>query len=140
MAASRCRTSVESIVFGMNQRNEFPSLNFCPFFILSHHCSLPTPENFLRTKVHTIFISNISAIKRKNPFWFSSNISQTSIKTLATVATSLKISFSKELKKKKIKRQMQMVAEIRQNRTAGKYRFFRKSSVSQIEKCKTNES
>jgi hypothetical protein len=27
-----------------------------------------------------------------------------------------------------------------QNRTAGKDRFFRKSSVAQIKKCKTNES
>jgi hypothetical protein len=32
------------------------------------------------------------------------------------------------------------VAEICQNRTAGKDRFFQKSSVAQIEKCKTNES
>jgi hypothetical protein len=39
------------------------------------------------TKLHTIFISSISAIKMTNPFWFSSNISQRSIKTLATVTT-----------------------------------------------------
>jgi hypothetical protein len=32
------------------------------------------------------------------------------------------------------------VEEIYQNRTAGKDQFFRKSSVAQIEKCKTNES
>jgi hypothetical protein len=32
------------------------------------------------------------------------------------------------------------VAEICQNRTADKGRFFRRPSVSQIEKCKTNES
>jgi hypothetical protein len=36
--------------------------------------------------------------------------------------------------------QMQIVAEICQNRFAGKDRFFRKSSVAQIGKCKTNES
>jgi hypothetical protein len=36
----------------------------------------------------------------------------------------LKVSWSKELKKKEIKRQMQIVAEIYQNRTAGKDQFF----------------
>jgi hypothetical protein len=35
---------------------------------------------------------------------------------------------------------MQIVAEICQNRIVGKDEFFRKSSVAQIEKCKTNES
>jgi hypothetical protein len=36
---------------------------------------------------------------------------------------------------------MQIVAEICQNRTAGKNHFFlKKSSVAQIEKCKTNGS
>jgi hypothetical protein len=35
---------------------------------------------------------------------------------------------------------MQIVAEICQNITAGKDRFFQKSSVAQIKKCKTNES
>jgi hypothetical protein len=34
---------------------------------------------------------------------------------------------------------MQIVAEICQNRTTGKDRFFRKYSVAQIEKCKTNK-
>jgi hypothetical protein len=32
------------------------------------------------------------------------------------------------------------VAEICQNRIAGKDQIFRESSVAQIEKCKTNES
>jgi hypothetical protein len=40
----------------------------------------------------------------------------------------------KELKKKAIERQTQIVAEICQNRTADKDRFFRGPSVSQIEK------
>jgi hypothetical protein len=35
---------------------------------------------------------------------------------------------------------MQIVAETYQNRTTGKDRFFQKSSVAQIEKCKPNES
>jgi hypothetical protein len=47
---------------------------------------------------------------------------------------------SKELKKKEIKRQMQIVAEICQNITASKDQFFRKSFVAQIKKCKTNGS
>jgi hypothetical protein len=68
------------------------------------------------------------------------NTSITSIKTLATVGTSLQSSAIKELKKKEIKRQMQIVAEIGQNRTTGKDQFFQKSSVAQIEKCKTSES
>jgi hypothetical protein len=45
-----------------------------------------------------------------------------------------KVSRSKELKKKAIERQTQIVAEICQNRTAGKDRFFRGFSVAQIEK------
>jgi hypothetical protein len=35
---------------------------------------------------------------------------------------------------------MQIVAEIYQNKTAGKDQFFQKSFVAQIENCKTNES
>jgi hypothetical protein len=35
---------------------------------------------------------------------------------------------------------MQIVAEICQNKTTGKDWIFWKSSVDQIEKCKTNES
>jgi hypothetical protein len=46
----------------------------------------------------------------------------------------------KRTKKKVIERQTQVVAEICQNRTADKDRFFRGPSVAQIEKCKTNES
>jgi hypothetical protein len=65
---------------------------------------------------------------------FSFNASTTSIKTLATVATSLKSSVIKRIQKKEIKRQMPIVAEICQNITAGKDRFFQKSYVAQIEK------
>jgi hypothetical protein len=43
-------------------------------------------------------------------------------------------------KKKAIERQTQIVAEICQNRTADKDRFFPGSCVAQIEKFKTNES
>jgi hypothetical protein len=44
-----------------------PSLRFYPFFISLHHSSLPTLENFLHTRLHTILISSISAIKITNP-------------------------------------------------------------------------
>jgi hypothetical protein len=46
----------------------------------------------------------------------------------------------KRTKKKAIERQTQIVAEICQNRTADKGRFFRGHSIAQIGKCKTNES
>jgi hypothetical protein len=49
-----------------------PSLSFCPSFISSHH-SLPTLENFLHTKLHTILISNISVCKIVDPNTFKSN-------------------------------------------------------------------
>jgi hypothetical protein len=39
-----------------------------------------------------------------------------------------------------IERQTQIVAEICQNRTADKDRFFRGPSVAQFKKCKTNKS
>jgi hypothetical protein len=48
--------------------------------------------------------------------------------------------WSKELKKKAIKWQTQILAEICQNRTADKGQIFRGFSVSQIKKCSTNES
>jgi hypothetical protein len=47
---------------------------------------------------------------------------------------------SKELKKKAIERQIQIVAAICQNRTADKDRFFRGFFVAQIKKFKTNKS
>jgi hypothetical protein len=46
----------------------------------------------------------------------------------------------KELKKKAIERQTQIVAEICQNRTADKGQFFRGPYIAQIKKFKTNES
>jgi hypothetical protein len=61
--------------------HQSPSLSFRPFFISSHHSPFPTLENFLRTKLHTILISNISASKIVNLlFWFSFNSSITPIK------------------------------------------------------------
>ena len=39
-----------------------PSLSFCPFFILLHHSSLPTLENFLHTELVAILINSVSAM------------------------------------------------------------------------------
>ena len=63
-----------------------PSLSFCPFFISSHHSSLPTLENFLHTKLNTILISSISTIKIINPLQFSYDMYKACIITLSTVA------------------------------------------------------
>ena len=59
-----------------------------------------------------------------------------SLKTQATVATPSKISIPQKRTQKGInKKQMQIMAEMCQNRPAGRNRFFRTSSVSQIKKC-----
>jgi hypothetical protein len=86
-------------------------------------------------------ISNVGiSIIVNQPFWFRFQLKNTTYKGYTAVATSSKLPWSKELKKKVIERQTQIVAEICQNRTADKDRFFRGLSVAQIEKCKTNES
>jgi hypothetical protein len=86
-------------------------------------------------------ISNISiSIIVNQPFWFSFKLKTTTYKVYTTVATSPKVPWSKELKKKAIERQTQIVAEICQNRTADKGWFFRGFYVAQIKKCITNES
>jgi hypothetical protein len=36
-----------------------PSLSFCPYFISSHHSPIPTLENFLHTKLHTILFATL---------------------------------------------------------------------------------
>jgi hypothetical protein len=48
-----------------------PKLELCPYFISSYHSPFPTLENFLHTKLHTIFISNISVCKIVNPLFGS---------------------------------------------------------------------
>jgi hypothetical protein len=37
-----------------------PKLSFCPFFISSHHSSIPTLENFLHTKLNTILLATLA--------------------------------------------------------------------------------
>jgi hypothetical protein len=86
-------------------------------------------------------ITNVSiSIIVNQPFWFRFQLKNTTYKAYTTVATAPKVLWSKELKRKAIERQTQIVAEICQNRTADKGRFFRGPSVTQIKKCKTNES
>jgi hypothetical protein len=86
-------------------------------------------------------ISNVSISMIVNqPFWFRFKLKTTTYKAYTTVAISPKVPWSKELKKKALERQTQLVAEICENRTADKGRFFRGFSVAQIKKCKTNES
>jgi hypothetical protein len=72
------------------------------------------------------------------PFLLQFQLRTTTYKAYTTVATSPKVSGSKELKKKAIKRQTQILAEICQNRIADKGRIFRGFSVAQIKKCITN--
>jgi hypothetical protein len=54
------------------------------------------------------------------PFWFKFQLKNTIYKAYTTVETFSKVPSSKELKKKAIERQTQIVAEICQNRTADK--------------------
>jgi hypothetical protein len=113
------------------------------FSILQLISSLSIPYTWKLPSYKTLYnsISNVSINMIVNqPFWFSFKLKYTTYKAYTTVATSSKVSWSKELKKKAIERQTQIVAEICQNKTADKDRFFRGPSVARIEKCKTNES
>jgi hypothetical protein len=86
-------------------------------------------------------ISNVSInIIVNQPFFLNFKLKITTYKAYTTVAFSSKVPWSKELKKKAIERQTQIVAEICQNRTADKGQISRGPSIAQIKKCKTNES
>jgi hypothetical protein len=70
-------------------------------------------------------ISNVSInIILDQPFWFRFQLKNTTYKAYTTVATYPKVPWSKELKKKAIERQTQIVAEICQNITADKGQIF----------------
>src|SRR4051794_41750958 len=62
--------TVEPLGYFLECPGDIPILRLCPFFILWHHSSLPTLENFLHPKLNTILISNVSAIKIINPLEF----------------------------------------------------------------------
>src|SRR3954452_9801850 len=66
--------TLEPLGYYWGTQGTSPSLSFCPFFILWRHPSLPTLENFLHTKLNTILISNVSAIKIINPLEFRYDI------------------------------------------------------------------
>ena len=106
------------------------------YIILSLHLQI-----FLHTKLHTIFISNISVFKRYYTSGKALEQKDFLLKTQATVATPSKSSIHPKRTKKGInKKQMQIMAEICQNRPVGKDEFFRRPSVAHIKKWWTNES
>ena len=76
----------------------------------------------------------------KDPLGFSFKAILTSNKYQLLSQRLFKSSSYQRTPKENIKRQMQLLAEICQNRTAGNDRLFQKSSVAHIEKCRTNKS
>jgi hypothetical protein len=118
-----------------------PKLELLSILHLISSLSIPYTWKLPSYKTSHNSISNVSINMIVNqPFWFSFKPKYTIYKAYTTVATSSKVPWSKELKQKAIERQTQIVAEICQNRTADKGRFFRGPSVAQFEKCKSNES
>jgi hypothetical protein len=93
-----------------------------------------------KTSHNSISNVSISIIVNQPFFWFRFQLKNTTYKAYTTVATSPKVMWSKELKMKAIERQTQIAAEICQNRTTDKGWFFRGPYVTQIEKCRNNES
>jgi hypothetical protein len=73
----------------------------------------------------------LTSNNKSNPFCFRFQLKTTTYKVYTTVTTSPKVPRSKELKKKAIKRQTQIVAKICQNRTADKGQFFQGFCVAQ---------
>ena len=106
-----------------------PSLRFCRFFILLHHSSLPTLENFLHTKLITILVSSVSSIIIViQSTKFSMSYEKHAISISYCNTSFKKVLWSRELKKKMgKKRQMQNSAKICQNRTVRKDQFFKNS-------------
>jgi hypothetical protein len=118
-----------------------PKLQLLSILHLISSLSIPYAWKLPSYKTSHNSISNLSInIIVNQPFWFRFQLENTTYKANTTVETSSKVPWSKELKKKAIKRQTQIVAEICQNRTAVKGRFFQRSSVALIEKWKNNES
>ncbi len=108
-------------------RGTSPSLSFCSFFILLHHSSFPTLENFLHTKLITILISSVSAIIIIKSTKFSMTYEKHAISISYCNTSFKKVLWSRELKKMGKKRQMQNSARICQNRRVRKDRFFKNS-------------
>jgi hypothetical protein len=118
-----------------------PNLELLSILHLISSLSNPYTRKLPSYKTSHNSISNVSiSIIVNQPFWFRFQLKNTTYKAYTTVENYSKVLWSKELKKKAIERQTQIMTEICQNRTADKGRFFRGPSVTQIEKCKSNES
>jgi hypothetical protein len=118
-----------------------PKLELLSILHLISSLSIPYTWKLPSYKTLHNSISNVSISMIVNqPFWFNFKLKYTIYKAYTIVATFSKVPWSKELKKKTIERQTQIVAEICQNRTADKGQFFRGPYVAQIKKYKTNES
>jgi hypothetical protein len=102
--------------------------------------SLHLKTSIIQNQHNSISNISVSIIMNQPPFCFVFQLKITTDIAYTTVATSPKVPWSKELKKKAIERETQIVAEICQNRTAEKGQFFRGFYGSQIKKCITNES
>jgi hypothetical protein len=120
---------------------DIPKIELLSILHVISSLSIPYTWKLPSYKTSYNFISNVCiSIIVNQPFLLRFQLKNTTYKAYTTVATSSKVPWSKELKKKAIKRQTQIVAEICQNRTADKGKFFQGPSVAQIKKCKTNES
>jgi hypothetical protein len=118
-----------------------PKLKLLSILHLISSLSIPYTWKLPSYKTSHNSNSNVSiSIIVNRPFWFRFQLKNTTYKAYTTVATSSKVLWSKELKKKAIERRTEIVAKICQNITADKGWFFRGPSVAQIETCKTNES
>jgi hypothetical protein len=89
----------------------------------SNTCTWKLPS--YKTQHNSISNISVSIIMNQPSFCFRFQLKTTTYKAYTTVATSPKIPWLKELKKKAIERQTQIVAEICQNRTADKGRIVR---------------
>jgi hypothetical protein len=78
-----------------------------------------------KTQNNSISNISVSITMNKPIFCFRFQLKTTTYKAYTTVATSPKVPWSKELKKKAFERQTWIVAEICQNRTAEKGRFLK---------------
>jgi hypothetical protein len=110
-----------------------PNLELLSILHLITSLSIPYTWKLPSYKTSQNSISNVSiSIIVNQLFWSSFKLKHITYKAYTTVATSSKVSWSKELKKKAIEKQTQIVAEICQNRTTDKDWFFRGPSVAQI--------
>jgi hypothetical protein len=102
-----------------------PKLEILSIFYLISSLSISYTWKLPLCKTSHNSISNVSInIIVNQLFWFRFQLKNTTYKVYTTVSTSSKVPWSKELKKKAIERQTQIVAEICQNRTAKKRSIF----------------